>query len=137
MSLEHWKDTILRKPGEHQTPTFFITEKEPVGGSEATVRYLIVQGGDDCGLEEGLYVKTNIRPEIYDQQFQLRSLITSYVALNLITNDPRAMKLAKKRDEFNSFPFLEESEYRERTRPVCLQPAAMDSNGGRIVLRLS
>lgn len=85
MSLERWETYIKTKPGQEVDPTFFVSYAEKITAADGvTVRYLVVGSPGSRGLEPGVYIQTNITPEGYNGDFNLRNAIRSHIVLDLM-----------------------------------------------------
>lgn len=84
MSQERWHREIRQKEGPYQEESFWVTEFEPVHGSdEVRVRFMSVKEGNTRGLPEGVYVEANVTSPSYEASFDLRSLIRTHITLAL------------------------------------------------------
>lgn len=85
MSLERWHQQIRGRQNETGEDKFHVTEPEPVDGApDLQVRYISIGEGGYNGLPEGVYVQTNVTPEGYESDFNLRSVIRTHICLSLM-----------------------------------------------------
>lgn len=91
MSLERWETHIKAKPGREVSPTFFMSDAEEIPRTDGvTVRYLVVGEGDTRGFKPGVYIQTNVTPEGYNEDFNLRIAIGSHVTVDLMDRSAKA-----------------------------------------------
>src|SRR3989344_5375357 len=85
MSLERWHQQIRGRQNETGEDRFHVTPPEPVSGAEGVqIRYISIGEGGHNGLPEGVYVQTNVTPEGYEGDFDLRCAIRTHVCLSLM-----------------------------------------------------
>lgn len=91
MSLERWQRQLRERSGRADGTTFYTTEPHDIeGGAGLTVRYLVVEEGDAHGLPAGVYAETNITPDGYQADFNLRNAIRTSITLDLMDESQRA-----------------------------------------------
>lgn len=88
MSPDRRHGIIRARQGQLEEPekTFFVSDLEPVaveGVPDVTVRYISVTGPNSHGIEEGVYVQTNVTPESHDASRLLRTAIIARASLSL------------------------------------------------------
>lgn len=82
MGLEQLKSQIRTLPGESPNPTFYKTD--PINLNGLFISYLVVDEGDNHGLDAGIYVETSVSPESYSGSLGTRLTIRQNVMLSLI-----------------------------------------------------
>lgn len=106
-SIQSWVRLIQSKPGIQLRPTFFITDVEYIKSPDMQIGYLLVGEEDECGLDEGIYVMTNLTPQDYDSNEALLKLITAYVTLALSDTSINNSKSHNELDFENAINFNE------------------------------
>ncbi len=126
MALERWETHIKAKPGQALDDKFFISKSEEVEGAIGiTLRYLVVGNGSTRGLEEGVFIQTNVTPEGYNSDIDLRSAIRTHVCLDLMDRSAKAPSITGGNAPQPDF-----------ASAISLQQRAVTPNGA-LVLRLN